>query len=806
MNTKQETRGAFDRETKCYILANDAVKNRSYICINKECKEDLILCKGDIIRPYFRHKNKNIDTHINDDLNTEDRDTTTHINDDLNTEDRDTTTHINDDPNTKDRDTTTHRHAEELLKSILEKKISLTIERKCNRCNAIVLYGPDTLTFDDSLPKEPIVKIEYEFEYNNSRKKADIAQFDKNEAIHVIYEIYNTHKTDENSRPETWFEIDAKVLIETVSSLNIDSLTLQCIRKADCDCKEKELQIESNRPKPGKIYVKQQGAGSGKTYEAIQLLQNNSEFKDKQLFIYLTKSHSATAVINKEQTDQYDNKQLSEVTRSKKGVVNKKYKTEYTKDENGVISIIGTVDSFTYATIDEKVRNNIKSFDVFKDIINEIKDGKIKSEINYANSSLSMDEKCLIIIDEAQDLGTHYLEAFNKIREEFPGIDIYVIGDKLQSIWYNKNIFTEIEEYKAKYPATIVTYEPVNIVRRFHNNESKDQVNKIVKFKDYNLPQIGGICDIQECKEWMCECRNKIDNILKTECKECKDRTEKSLEWCNILDSPDIYDGDMHRDEIDKFIETIISKMDLEVKRHNYKPKDFMFIFPVMRSNNFAHKLHSKITNFWISKYPASDRIDYAVLHSSANGVINLSESENSTRMLTIHSSKGDGRPVVFLLGMTEKKLLRFTEGLPDLRYESLIHVALTRHKHSIYIGLENDNDDICKRFERPYKTDNLKRLNNMTYRNDIRAISERYVISDSNTLVSVSKELTKLIRPDDTSLLPTDGKSKPSVILDDIHHCLRNAIFKYHIKKNIWEGGVLNEDIKKIMHIMINT
>ena len=38
----------------------------------------------------------------------------------------------------------------------------------------------------------------------------------------------------------------------------------------------------------GKIYINQRGAGCGKTYESIQL-KNDEKFKDKEFFIYLTK-------------------------------------------------------------------------------------------------------------------------------------------------------------------------------------------------------------------------------------------------------------------------------------------------------------------------------------------------------------------------------------------------------------------------------------------------------------------------------------------------------------------------------------
>lgn len=42
------------------------------------------------------------------------------------------------------------------------------------------------------------------------------------------------------------------------------------------------------------LFHNQRGAGCGKTYESIQLLQSNN---DKDIFIYLTKMHSAKKLL-----------------------------------------------------------------------------------------------------------------------------------------------------------------------------------------------------------------------------------------------------------------------------------------------------------------------------------------------------------------------------------------------------------------------------------------------------------------------------------------------------------------------------
>jgi len=54
------------------------------------------------------------------------------------------------------------------------------------------------------------------------------------------------------------------------------------------------------------LYVKQQGAGSGKTFEMIQLLNNNTDFSHYKDIIIITKQHSAVYVIYKEFSSQYE--------------------------------------------------------------------------------------------------------------------------------------------------------------------------------------------------------------------------------------------------------------------------------------------------------------------------------------------------------------------------------------------------------------------------------------------------------------------------------------------------------------------
>jgi uncharacterized protein YkuJ len=126
------------------------------------------------------------------------------------------------------------------MKHLLESKTPLTFTRKCAGCRANEEFEiPE-------VGKTSIIKIEHRFEYNGL-KIADIAYLDEGELL-CIFEIYNTHKTESDNRPNCeWFEIDAKTLIKLANdtTLTLDKpITIPCMRCEKCEgCVEKENTI-----------------------------------------------------------------------------------------------------------------------------------------------------------------------------------------------------------------------------------------------------------------------------------------------------------------------------------------------------------------------------------------------------------------------------------------------------------------------------------------------------------------------------------------------------------------------------------
>lgn len=190
--------GAINKTTGAYVYAKIANKKDEYIC--PECDKDLILCRGEIRIPHFRHKIDSVNP-----------------------------CHYYSSPN----ESQIHKDAKLLMKSLLENKVSVSFIRRCCGCNQNEEFEIPEIT------ESSTIQLEYRFEYKGT-KIADVAYIDDGDIL-CIFEIYNTHKTRSENRPEPWFEIEAMSLINMTNDNNLTSFRIPCIRCEKCDiCIEKE--------------------------------------------------------------------------------------------------------------------------------------------------------------------------------------------------------------------------------------------------------------------------------------------------------------------------------------------------------------------------------------------------------------------------------------------------------------------------------------------------------------------------------------------------------------------------------------
>lgn len=194
--------GAINKITREYVYPKIANKKDEYVC--PDCNRDLILCQGDIRVHHFRHK----------------VDTVTHCQ------------HYN-----SPTESQIHKDAKMLLKTLLEKKIPLSFIRNCSCCKKNEEYVIPEVT------ETTTIELEHRFEYNGL-KIADVAYINNNKLLY-IFEIYNTHKTNSENRPEPWFEINALELIKMVNDGVDNQVKINCIRCEKCDnCIEKDCPVE----------------------------------------------------------------------------------------------------------------------------------------------------------------------------------------------------------------------------------------------------------------------------------------------------------------------------------------------------------------------------------------------------------------------------------------------------------------------------------------------------------------------------------------------------------------------------------
>ena len=188
-NNKHIILGAFESQTKKYVLPYNASKNNNYTCI--ECNENLIFKKGNIKRPHFSHKAKSECTYYE-----------------------------------HPSESQIHKDAKYRLASWLENKKEIIFEWKClnineynNYCNKQDKKTKHKITYEND------DKVIIEYRNENPLFIADVAIIN-NGNIRYIFEINNTHKTLTEIRPEPGFEVNEKDVINS----NEDNILLYNVR------------------------------------------------------------------------------------------------------------------------------------------------------------------------------------------------------------------------------------------------------------------------------------------------------------------------------------------------------------------------------------------------------------------------------------------------------------------------------------------------------------------------------------------------------------------------------------------------
>lgn len=180
----------------------------------------------------------------------------------------------------------------------------------------------------------------------------------------------------------------------------------------------------------------------------------------------------------------------------------------------------------------------------------------------------------------------------------------------------------------------------------------------------------------------------------------------------------------------------------------------------------------------------------YCVFHKSQEGTsINLDESAHATRMVSIHSSKGDGREVVFVVDVTDYMLKKYSGISDTLKYDSLLYVAITRMKNTLYIIYRDD--EIGKNIKSWLtKTKQDFEVSTITIKNSINTIK---------IINLCGNELNTLVQLDFIE------SSTTTQLIDMSHHNIRFGILTETIRESL-EDEIGKQQIKTQKNISCKT
>jgi len=321
-----------------------------------------------------------------------------------------------------------------------------------------------------------------------------------------------------------------------------------------------------------------------------------------------------------------------------------------------------------------------------------------------------------------------------------------------------------------------VKFIPENNVMRFGDEKLIKFVNEVVPFEKYALPQI-----------------NKHINYV-------NDGKESAVV---TFSGRTVYANEKNKSDIKQEVAIIMNHYIKEVKENKCKPNDFLIVTPFVKHNPLVEALHLEIREFWKNEYNTDEYKKYSVFHKSAEGTsVDLTESEHSTRIVSIHTSKGDGRNIVFVIGLTESGLIKYSQDSNNLIYDSLLHVALTRMKKKLYIRVEYNNDDVCRRLDKTIAIKfieprvelscDLQLDKIISYDNDN---NTKYFDVCYHLIIKNNSEIQKIKRADDKDLSDSEENKK---ILDMKHHCIRYATMYILFLLSVADD-VINKKINKV-------
>lgn len=336
------------------------------------------------------------------------------------------------------------------------------------------------------------------------------------------------------------------------------------------------------------------------------------------------------------------------------------YNKAFKFKKNERIILIATMDSLMHTLSQGKCENSRDQFSAkAKYISNNGCSLSPLGNCTLKDETIRFCCKTWVIVDEATKTpSAEYMPALHKLITE-TGSDLHICGDVLQSTNESENLMKNCKTYFTDFD-----FEEGNEVRRF-GVAGTDLLNHSIPYE--KLP------------------------------------VERPVPHPDAPTDTDIF---CHKYDVNIFLHYLKNDID----ELDLKPNDIMVICVPTYDEKFLD-LHEKINNLFCVDETQSGWNAY--LHKSEEGKpVDLSLSDDAVRMVSIHTSQGDGRKLVYVVGISHYNIEKYVRDDPDhnIKYWSFVNVALSRMERRMRIFIDKF-DSLTEKFKHLFndKDDKIK-------------------------------------------------------------------------------------------------
>jgi hypothetical protein len=489
------------------------------------------------------------------------------------------------------------------------------------------------------------------------------------------------------------------------------------------------------------------------------------------------------------------------------------------EDDSDIYRFFSTIDMFIF-NVFKYVKNNSNVEYTFSNNDNQwvgmckyiIQNIVYLSHIGIGNYEDVVTENDIVylICDEVQNMPYYKILSLLSLVSKFPNWKLKLTGDHLQKTLNDEymNIYECYTAYiKNQYNDSYLTNNELEIVKnilgsidftegikcdpygyhkRSRNKTLVEYINRVLNnfnifetYIDYNIKPYNFYEDHNPSEIWD---KNPVINI------NYKSQNESSKNSIDVDEDND-NDGIYKNGEIKRMANDILSlifnlinneSVDKHGSKTKYNANDILLITPSPNSNT-GKKIFTQVSGMLL------DLNIPAVIHKSEDGQpIDLTESENAVRMMSIQGSQGTGRKICILVDLSEQNLIYHNAGRESIKYHSFINVSITRALNEFYYFGFSD-DYISSKLKKSLHTsaDEDNDFSNMIACNSIYkiAINNIQLNSNNSEYINLYNNLLEL--------------SKSNPLKDMAHHTQRYELLRMYFDIILFEQSLKNLAVK---------